>query len=226
MSTTTASTVVVPTATAFDAARAKAHVDYLADEARGGRYSGSTGYRDAANYVADRFREIGLEPLGDSGTYFQHFAMPIVDLTEMSTFTGPGGQTYRARVDFTESVGGRSGSGKAEAEIAAVGGAARTGGLNDFAGANVRGKIALVTGPAAPNGGSSVQNAYQERAVGVLLIGDATLRYSYIPRLQSETIPTFVISEDVANQLLAPSGKTLTTAQALVRARRADGSAP
>ncbi|TMD56811.1 MAG: hypothetical protein E6I83_01890, partial [Chloroflexi bacterium] len=225
-STPTASVSVATPATEFDAARAKAHVNYLADAARAGRYSGSAGYRDAAMYVADRFREIGLEPLGDDGTFFQHFTMPIVDLTEMSTLTGSGGKTYQPRVDFTESVGGRSGSGTAEAEIAAIGGAARTGGLNDFAGANVRGKIALVTGPAAPNGGSSVENAYQEGAIGVLLVGGATLRYSYIPRLQSETIPTFVISEDVANQLLAPSGKTLTTAQALVRAHRADASAP
>ncbi|TMC67835.1 MAG: hypothetical protein E6J15_14090, partial [Chloroflexi bacterium] len=225
-SSPTASAIVVAPATAFDAPKAKAHVDYLADAARGGRYTGSAGYRDAANYIADRFREIGLEPLGDNGTYFQHFTMPIVDLTEMSTMTGPGGQTYRARVDFTESVGGRSGSGKAEAEIAAVGGAARTGGLNDFAGANVRGKIALVTGPAAPNGGSSVENAYQEGAVGVLLIGDATLRYSYVPRLQTETIPTFVINEDVANQLLAPAGKTLAAARDLVRARRTNPNAP
>jgi hypothetical protein len=225
-STPTASAVVVAAATEFDAAKAKGHVDYLADAARGGRYSGSSGYRDAANYVADRFREIGLEPLGDNGTFFQHFTMPIVDLTEMSTLTGPGGQTYRARVDFTESVGGRSGSGKVEAELAAVGGAARTGGVNDFAGANVRGKIALVTGPAAPNGGSSVENSYQEGAIGVLVVGGPTLRYSYLPRFQAETVPTLVISEDVANQLLAPAGKTLSGAQGLVRARRADPSAP
>jgi hypothetical protein len=226
-SSPTASTVLVSPATRFDAAKAKAHVDYLADTARGGRYSGSPGYRDAATYVADRFREIGLEPLGDSGTFFQHFTMPIVDLTEMSTLTGgPGGKTYRPRVDFTESVGGRSGSGKAEAAIAAVGGAARGGGQNDFAGADVRGKIALVTGPAAPNGGSAVENAYQEGAIGVLVIGGATLRYSYIPRLQSETIPTLVISEEVANQLLAPAGKTVSTAQDLVRARRNDPNAP
>jgi hypothetical protein len=220
------STGLVAPATEFDASRAKAHVDYLADPARGGRYSGSAGYRDAATYVADRFREIGLEPIGDRGTFFQRFTMPIVDLTEMSTLTGPGGQTYRPRVDFTESVGGRSGSGTAEAEIAAVGGAARSGGQNDFVGANVRGKIALVTGPAAPNGGSSVENAYQEGAIGVLIVGGSTLRYSYIPRFQSETIPTLVISPDVANQLLAPAGKTFATAQDLVRARRADPSAP
>jgi hypothetical protein len=225
-STPTASALVETPATQFDATRAKVHVDYLADAARGGRYSGSAGYRDAATYVADRFREIGLEPLGDNGTFFQHFTMPIVDLTEMSTLTLASGTTYQPRVDFTESVGGRAGSGVAEAEIAAVGGAARSGGLNDFAGANVRGKIALVTGPGAPNGGSSVENAYQEGAIGVLLVGGATLRYSYFPRLQSQTIPTLVISEDLANQLLAPVGKTLATAQALVRAHRADASAP
>jgi hypothetical protein len=103
--------VIAPPATEFDATKAKAHVDYLADPARGGRYSGSPGYRDAATYVADRFREIGLEPLGDNGTFFQHFTMPLVDITEMSTLTGPGGKTYLPRVDFTESVGGRSGSG-------------------------------------------------------------------------------------------------------------------
>jgi hypothetical protein len=224
--TPSASVAVVAPATEFDAAKAKAHVDYLADPARGGRYSGSAGFRDAATYVADRFREIGLEPLGDNGTFFQHFTMPIVDLTEMSTLTGPGGKTYRPRVDFTESVGGRSGAGKAEAEIAAVGGAARSGGLNDFAGANTRGKIALVTGPAAPNTSSAVENAYQEGAIGVLIVGGATLRYSFIPRLQSETLPTLVISQEVADQLLAPAGKTVSTAQDLVRARRTNPSAP
>jgi peptidase M28-like protein/PA domain-containing protein len=220
------SVVVVAPPTEFAAAKAKAHVDYLADAARGGRYSGSAGYLDAATYVADRFREIGLEPLGDGGTFFQHFTMPIVDLTEMSTLTGPGGRSYRARVDFTESVGGRSGSGRVEAEIAAVGGAARSGGQNDFAGANVRGKIALVTGPSAPNGGNAIENSYQEGAIGVLVVGGATLRYSFGPRFQSETIPTLVISQEVADQLLAPAGKTLASAQDLVRARRTNANAP
>jgi peptidase M28-like protein len=221
-----ASAVLVASPTEFDAAKAKAHVEYLAGPARGGRYSGSAGYLDAATYVADRFREIGLEPLGDNGTFFQHFTMPIVDLTEMSTLTSPGGKTYRARVDFTESVGGRSGSGRADAQIAAVGGGARGGGLNDFAGANVRGKIALVTGPSAASGGSSVENAYQEGAIGILLVGGATLRYSFLPHLQTETVPTLVITQDVADQLLAPAGKTVSGAQDLVRARRADPNAP
>jgi len=218
------SAAVLPT-TVFDAVKAKAHVDYLADPARAGRYSGSAGYLDAAMYVADRFREIGLEPLGDNGTFFQHFTMPIVDLTAMSVLA-TGEKAYRPRVDFTESVGGRSGSGGVEAEIAVVGGAARSGGQNDFAGANVRGKIALITGPGAPGGASVVESAYQEGAAAVLVIGGATLRYSFGPRFQAATIPTLVITEDVANELMAPSGKKVSDERASVNARRSDPTAP
>jgi len=212
-------------ASEFDGARAKAHVDYLADPVRAGRYSGSAGYLDAATYVAERFREVGLEPAGDSGTFFQHFTMPIVDLTAMSVLA-TGEKAYRPRVDFTESVGGRSGSGSVEAEISAVGGAARSGGQNDFAGANVRGKIALITGPGAPGGASVVESAYQEGAAAVLVIGGATLRYSFAPRFQTMTIPTLVITEAVANELLAPSGKKVSDERASVNARRSDPTAP
>ena len=212
----------------FDGAKAKAHVDYLADPARGGRYSGSAGYRDAATYVADRFREIGLEPLGDGGTFFQHFTMPIVDLTATSVLRrlGPDPRDFRPRVDFTESVGNRAGSGAAEAQVAVVGGAARSGGQDDFAGASARGKIALVTGPSAPGAGGSLENVFAEGAIGALVVGGASIRYSYIPRLQTVTIPTLVITEDVANELLAPSGKRLADVQAAVRARRSDPAAP
>src|SRR5439155_397965 len=83
----------------FDGARAKAHVSYLADPARGGRMSGSAGYADAAQYVADRFREIGLEPLGDNGTYFQHFPMPNVHRAAMPTLAAiaPSARAVKAR---------------------------------------------------------------------------------------------------------------------------------
>jgi peptidase M28-like protein len=219
----------VPAAAAeFDGAKAKAHVDYLADPARGGRYSGSTGYRDAAGYVAERFGEIGLEPWGDAGTYYQHFTMPSVELSAMPALsrTGPDPKEYRPRFDFTESVGGRSGTGIAEAQVAVVGGAARGNGQDDFAGASARGKIVLVTGPSAPGAGSVVENAYAEGAVGVLVIGNATIRYSHIPRFETVTLPTLVITEAVATDLLAPSGKGVQDVQAAVRARRGAAGAP
>ncbi|MGH2491881.1 MAG: hypothetical protein ACRDF9_10255, partial [Candidatus Limnocylindria bacterium] len=100
-------------AAVFDGAKAKEHIAYLADPARGGRYSGSPGYLEAAQYVAEQFKTIGLEPLGDGGTHFQRFSMPIVDLsaTPVLTRTGADAKSWKHRDDFTESVGGRSGNG-------------------------------------------------------------------------------------------------------------------
>jgi len=219
------SAVVVAGTGVFDGARAREHIAYLADPARGGRYSGSAGYLDAAQYVGDQFKSIGLEPLGDGGTYLQRFSMPVVDLTAtpVLTRTGADAKSWKHRVDFTESVGGRSGNGAAEAPVVVVGGGAKSSGQDDFAGVTTRGRIALVTGPTA---GSVVETAFAEGAVGVLVIGDTSIRYSFIPRFSTPTIPVLVITEAVANELLAPASRTVAQVQNTVRARRTNPSAP
>jgi hypothetical protein len=209
----------------FDGARAKEHIAYLADPARGGRYSGSPGYLDAARYVAAQFKAIGVEPLGDGGTYFQRFPMPVVDLsaTPALTRTGPGAKSWTHRVDFTESVGGRAGGGTVEAPVVVVGGAAKGSGQDDFAGVTTRGRIALITGPTV---GSTVETAFAEGAVGLLVVGDASIRYSFIPRFFADTIPVLVITESVADELLAPAATTVAQVQSAVRARRSNPTAP
>ena len=217
--------VVVAGTGVFNGARAREHIAYLADPARGGRYSGSAGYLDAARYVADQFEAIGLEPLGDGGTYLQRFSMPIVDLsaTPVLTRTGADAKSWKHRVDFTESVGGRSGNGAVEAPVVVVGGGAKGNGQDDFAGVTTRGNIALVTGPTA---GGVVETAFAEGAVGVLVIGDTSIRYSFIPRFSAPTIPVLVITESVANELLAPAARTVAQVQNSVRARRSNPGAP
>jgi hypothetical protein len=219
------SAVVTAGAAVFDGARAREHIAYLADPARGGRYSGSAGYLDAAQYVADQFKAIGLEPLGDGGTYFQRFPMPIVDLsaTPELTRTGADAKSWKHRVDFTESVGGRSGNGAVEASVVVVGGGAKGAGQDDFAGVTTRGRIALVTGPTA---GSAVETAFAEGSVGVLVVGDASIRYSFIPRFFGQTIPVLVITESAANELIAPAARTVAQVQSAVRARRSNPGAP
>jgi Zn-dependent M28 family amino/carboxypeptidase len=209
----------------FDGARAREHIAYLADGARGGRYSGSTGYLDAAQYVADQFRSIGLEPLGDGGTYLQRFTMPIVDLsaTPVLARTGADAKSWQHRVDFTETVGGRSGNGTAEAAVVVVGGGAKGNGHDDFAGVTTRGKIALVTGPTV---GTAIESSFAEGAIGVLVVGDPSIRYSFIPRFFAQTIPVLALTESAANELLAPTGRTVAQTQAAVRARRSDPTAP
>src|SRR5919106_6404030 len=51
------------------------HVKILASEDLEGRGNGSRGLESAADYIAARFREAGLEPAGDAGTFFQRFEM-------------------------------------------------------------------------------------------------------------------------------------------------------
>ena len=51
------------------------HVKFLASEDLEGRGNGGRGLESAAEYIAARFREAGLEPAGDAGTYFQRFEM-------------------------------------------------------------------------------------------------------------------------------------------------------
>ncbi|MFH0983351.1 MAG: M28 family peptidase [Planctomycetota bacterium] len=53
-----------------------AQVKYLASDELEGRMTGTEGTRLAAEYIAARFKEAGLEPLGDNGTYFQEFPFP------------------------------------------------------------------------------------------------------------------------------------------------------
>src|SRR5215469_16064667 len=50
----------------------RAHMEYLADDLLEGRGTGTRGYLLAANYIRAHFEQIGLEPGGDSGSYFQN----------------------------------------------------------------------------------------------------------------------------------------------------------
>jgi hypothetical protein len=51
---------------------AKTWLTYLAGPECQGRGTGQPGFQKAADYVAARFKEFGLKPIGDNGTYFQH----------------------------------------------------------------------------------------------------------------------------------------------------------
>src|SRR5262245_59555411 len=49
----------------IDAADLLAHATWLAADERGGRMTGSPGQEAAAQYIADHFAALGLEPFGD-----------------------------------------------------------------------------------------------------------------------------------------------------------------
>lgn len=54
---------------------ALSYVKFLASDELKGRETGEEGCRLAAEYIAERFRAAGLTPVGDDGTFFQHYTI-------------------------------------------------------------------------------------------------------------------------------------------------------
>ena len=56
------------------------HVSFLSSDALEGRLTGSDGEKRAADYIAQKFLQLGLTPAGDHGTFFQtfHFSAGVV----------------------------------------------------------------------------------------------------------------------------------------------------
>lgn len=59
------------------AARFQEHVNYLASDELEGRGVGSKGIELAAAYIAAQFEQAGLDPAGESGTYYQPFEVAL-----------------------------------------------------------------------------------------------------------------------------------------------------
>jgi Zn-dependent M28 family amino/carboxypeptidase len=85
---------------AVDGRVVRAHLEFLADDALEGRRPGTRGGELAAKYIAAQFQRLGLEPVGDSGTYFHR--VPIITLTPSPTLRvgGSSGADLAYRTDY------------------------------------------------------------------------------------------------------------------------------
>jgi hypothetical protein len=208
----------------FDAARTQQHITYFADPARAGRFSGSPGFTEAATYVAEQYRLIGLEPLGDNGTYFQKFKQNVVRITTMPSLAiaGPDGKSFVPRVDFTERVGGRAAGGTAEGNIVFVGGGIKTPDYSDYQGTHPEGNIVMIAGPTM---GDPIDIAIRQGAKGIIFVAapDAPvgiIKFSAIALFEKDTLPAITVTEAVANELIAQTGKKVGDLRATLEERR------
>ncbi|HEY5623383.1 MAG TPA: M20/M25/M40 family metallo-hydrolase, partial [Gammaproteobacteria bacterium] len=116
---------------------------WLADDARGGRGIGSQGLAAAADWLEQRFAEIGLEPAAGDGSYRQPFEA-VVDVSR-----GPSTALSVAGVNVPAdefAVMGFSASSAVEADVvfAEWGIVSEEHGIDDYAGLDVDGKLVLV----------------------------------------------------------------------------------
>ena len=79
-----------PTTSAITAADLMTRLYIYADDSMMGREAGTAGNVRGTNYIAAELRRMGLQPAGDSGTYFQTIPLKTRSFDTTSTFTVAG----------------------------------------------------------------------------------------------------------------------------------------
>ncbi len=138
-------------AAAVDSNSLRAHLDFLADDALEGRRPGTRGAELAAKYIAAQFSRLGLEPAGDSGTYYHQVRIITLTPTPTLKVLGASAPDLEYRKDYVlwsmrnEPVT----AAKGDLVFVGYGIVAPEQGWNDYEGVDVKNKIvvALVNDP-------------------------------------------------------------------------------
>ena len=245
-----ASLAAAPLATSQDTqARLSYDVYFLASGALEGRFSGSEGAKVAAEFIADRFRELALKPAGEDGSYFQHFsfiARVHPGPGNALLFELPGGtRTAKVEEDFRPLSFSSSGSASGEVVFAGYGIHAPDLGYDDYAGLDVKGKVVLVLrySPDGDDPASRFQphmalrrKASEARALGAVAVLVATgpvgaretapVKISFDASFVDSGLPVLGISTPLAEALFAGHGFTLADLQQRMIERNEPASRP
>ena len=202
----------------FDTQQALMDVRTLASPQFQGRETGTPGAKLAADYIAERMDEIGLQPGGQNDTYIQTFPCPWRHLTELPRLEilGDQGEVAEAlvyREDFAEYIGPVRSYGEGEGAIVAVAIGPDQGTGEVFyrlAGFDLDDKVILVRE-------ADMERINPSATAGVLLVSEdpaALQRKHLFPKDSRWTYgrgraPVMVISEQVAERLLATAGSSL-----------------
>ena len=138
-------------AASIDPERIRAHVRFLSLDLLEGRGPGTRGAELAAEYIATQYALDGLEPTGDKGTYFQQVPLIAVHTIEEKTkfaFVPASGApvdlTYGSEVVSKDETGQPSADIDAPIVFVGYGIHAPEYNWDDYAGVDLKGKIALV----------------------------------------------------------------------------------
>lgn len=127
------------------------YVEVLASVEFEGRLTGHEGYDKAAEWVVGKFKEFGIQPLGENGSYLQHFPHPYTEVyegCEVKLHGFGGDEKVLKSYEYVEEFipGSTSGNGEITAEAIYVGYGISAPELNydDYAGLDVSGKIIIL----------------------------------------------------------------------------------
>jgi Zn-dependent M28 family amino/carboxypeptidase len=189
-----------------------AHIQYLADDKLEGRGTGTEGFAKAAGYVTEQFQKVGLQPAGEHG-YAQSVEFNVLQLDEMRSSLEliRGGKS--APLQFAEDGFLQTTPNAAPVEAPAVfigyGLKIPEANYDDFAGINLKGKIAVfVTGgpssiPASvkahyQSGEERRKNIAQAGAIGTVMILNPQTQEIPWPRVAGARLSEHMSLQDAA----------------------------
>ena len=124
------------------------HIKLLADDSLEGRDTGQKGNVEASSYIAERYAEFGLKPVGDKGGYFQNFEVTL------NPKAGPGSRlttriegketAHKLKQDFLLFDNLDKGVGKGALVFAGYGISSKDDEYDDYAELDVKGKVVLI----------------------------------------------------------------------------------
>jgi Zn-dependent M28 family amino/carboxypeptidase len=202
-------------------------LEYLASDERLGRDTGSPGFDAAALYITRRLEQAGLTPLGDAGTFRQHYDLVESRLIADEAYLQVGDR----RVHFGDGFVMRSLAGAVTATAPVVyvghGWYAPDRGIDPYARVDVRGAFVLAHGPQAMPKDVTIQQigrvavgasavfaeAAARGALGVMFIPPArtltdwaTLREAHVLQRELDPrVPSAYAALPVTSITLAPS---------------------
>jgi hypothetical protein len=235
-----ADTATTPPEAPFRAEQIHADIRYLASKELEGRGSGTPGGRKAAAFIAERFRKVGLAPLGSGGTHFQPFRFTAgVKLGQNNALTLSGSARARrtvsrlgVRKSFMPLAFTRDGTFSGPLVFVGYGISAPPIHYDDYAGVNVRGKIVVALrqspegddvkskfAPFAPLR-SKAMTAREKGAVGILFVtgpltdtGEDLGVFRYDASFSDSGIGAAVVRRAAIETLLRPMRRSLSDLQ-------------
>ena len=212
------------------------YVKFLASDELKGRGDGTPELDQAADYIAQHFRQFGLMPAGDGGTYLQHFLMTVgAELGPRNSLTFGTGKALTVKQDFIPFSFSENVTLQAPLVFVGYGITAPEYHYDDYRAIEVKGKIVLVlrhepqendeksvfAGKQFTTHAGIVNKAINARkhgATAMILVNDTgnhldkadeLIRFEELAGPEKIEIATLQVKAAVADEWLKPSGHTL-----------------
>lgn len=147
----------------------KQDLDYLASDELQGRNTPSPGFDMAAAYIVKRLEKAGLKPLGDDGTFLQHYTMRESRVDTDGAYLEIAGKRFEFGTDFVLRSFAQPVSGSRAVVYVGHGWTVADKEIDPFQGTDVKGKLVLAHAQRAMPRGVEI------RQVGRVSVGGTTV---------------------------------------------------